>query len=495
MTEAGGTRRKKWLVVAALVAGVLSVLTVVLALAAPRRSIPPAETNLSDDKTLDSYLADVAVSTDGDRVAVVWVEEISNGVPSHGSVWLRWASESGENGWSPRVPVFTGTEQALANWSASVALTGTTAHVAYVIFTGTTQTGIFYSTCSLPEGRCAAQTITSALFTLNPSEQQYFSGVDIALDNNGNPHFAYRRIWEGTEEEKASTVYYYDKELLLEERVPGSEAGKFANWSSTSGFPAIAWSDQFAHVVWEEQTVGGGNLEIRHNRKNIISGTWESDRNISTYGNLTFHPHNPDIAAYKDHVIVTWDWKWRESDQYVLAYTRYLTDENSWMPVYEVGTQGAADYLIDDGTPREPPYHTYFSTDASNSPFQQYLQPSITLDKEGLPAIVWHANNGFYEIMYSRAQSMTESLRGDMIFSWSEPGVLYWPSTKESVSPVAVQAPVVSPTLHVIFAQNQGGAEEDQETYYVGREAGYTLSNLSDIFLPLVLRQYYGGPE
>lgn len=97
MIEAQGAGRGKWWVVATLVAGALSALTVMLALAAPWRSIPRGVTNLSQEADLDSYISDVAVSLDGDRVAVVWVEEDAF-AGYGGSVWLRWASESTGSG-------------------------------------------------------------------------------------------------------------------------------------------------------------------------------------------------------------------------------------------------------------------------------------------------------------------------------------------------------------------------------------------------------------
>ncbi len=498
MAEARGTRRGRWLVVAALMAGVLSALTVVLALAAPRRSIPSGASNLSQADALDSYVADVAVSPDGDRVAVVWVED--NEIAGAGdSVWLRWASESTGNGWSPRVPVFTGTAQTRDVRSAPVVVTGTRAYVVYVVEdSDLTRSDIFYVICHLIEDdSCdAAQTITS---TFNLAPGKYFSGVDIALDDDENPYFAYRRVLHGTEE-TISTVYYYEGASQLEERVPGSgtEGAPSLDWSTTSGVPAIAWSDGFAHVVWEEQKTDGIEFEIRHNRRNIISGTWEYPSMIlARLGTRTQHPRNPDVAAYKDHVVVTWDWQWTEEQagksKYALAYTHYLTGTNErWLDPYEVGTQGAADRLIDDEILRETLSYTYTSTaDEFATPSRLYLQPSISLDREGLPTVVWHANNGTYGIMYSRAQSVTESA-GDVIFSWSEPAVLFWPSTGESVSPAAAQAPVVSPTLHVAYLHK---TDDDWETYYESREAGYIPGEHDNLaFLPIISRNW-AGPE
>ncbi|MEE8391044.1 MAG: hypothetical protein V3S14_09650, partial [Anaerolineae bacterium] len=335
MTRVRASERGRWLVVTALAAGVLSALTVVLALAAPGRSIPSGAKNLSDN-SFDSAFASVAVSPDGDRVAVVWVEEGEGLTLQRGSVLLSWASENTGSDWSPRMSVFDRTEQACAVWSAPVAVTATTAHVAYVVYSPCTvsqdaaQTTIYYTTCDLTEGgSCeSAQTITSTLS--EPGTPPIPYKVDIALDGAGNPHFVYA-LREQTS--LTDTVYYVGGDS--HEKVPGS---------SRSSNPAIAWSDGYVHVVWEEAKEGGTKFEIMYNRRNI-SGTWDhpSTPPTSYQGTATKHPRNPDVAAYGDHVVVTWDWQWTAAaDQYVLAYTRYLTSTGQWMYVYEVGAQGGS---------------------------------------------------------------------------------------------------------------------------------------------------------
>ncbi|MEE8391570.1 MAG: hypothetical protein V3S14_12350, partial [Anaerolineae bacterium] len=147
--------------------------------------------------------------------------------------------------------------------------------------------------------------------------------------------------------------------------------------------------------------------------------------------------------------------------------------------------------LLDAGL-RDPPYYMYTSMIDVFEPVDlHYLRPSIALDKEGLPTVVWHADNGTYDIMYSQAQSMTVSAAGDSIFSWSEPAVFNSSSAGDSASPAVAQAPVVSPTLHVAYSRYESG---DWETYYEGKEPGYTPGNYTDfVFLPLVLRSFASG--
>ena len=481
MADVRVSGRGKWLVAAALVVGILLMLTVVLALAAPERSIPHGATNLSADPALDSSFADVAVSPDGDRVVVVWPEEIEGLLlpRPRGSVWLRWASESAEGGWSAPLSVFAGAEQGCAVESA-VAVTGTTAHVAYLIWIpcqDTTQSVISYTTCDMGGGNCgAARTVTSAPFDASAPG---LSGVDMALDNGGDPHFVYT-LFEG---EITATVYYSTGNLYLAERV--SEEGKY-NHS-----PAIAWSGGYVHVVWEDET----EYEIVYRRRD--GGGWGEiiPESILTRfkGDDEYRPRNPDVAAYGGQVMVTWDWEWPEmgADQYVVAYRRYLGGTGSWLDsIYEVGTQAE---LVGEGLNPEAPGHAYTSTkEFTFSEYTPFLRPTVALDGEGMPTVVWHVDRGTYDIMYTQALSVTEN----DIFVWSEPAVFNQNTQGHSASPVVALAPVISPSLHVAYLQRRVIEDEvDWETYYSSEEEGGSSDYPYAVFLPMTLRDFFAGGE
>jgi hypothetical protein len=483
--------RGRWLVVAALAVGILSTLGVVLALAAPHRFIPSGGPNLSEANTLDTVSADVAVSLDEDHAAVVWIEESSDpglGDGPFGSVWLQRASVGGGESWSGREAVFVATTQACAT-EAAVAVTGTTAHVAYISWRpcleDTTETVLYHTTCNLSAGGCAAaQVITSATFA--PGAPR-LNEVDIALDGVGNPHFAYV-VYDTTG--ATGTVYYRDAASPSDEVVPDSTPGRN---------PAIAWSDGDVHVAWEGVDLGGEIEDILYNRKEG-GGSWVHPVTPPSFwhGKTNRLPRNPAVVAQGERVIVAWDWQWTDEpdqNEYVLAYTRILTagpDEGKWMPMYEVGTQGGSVgplYIGDVGF-RDPPYYTYTST-AGQAAFVhlRYLQPSVALDRVGMPAIVWHADNeAAYDIMYSQAQSMTESTAGDIIFSWSEPAVFDRQATGDSAgAAVAQPTGVVSPSLHVAYLHQD---VSDWETFYEGRTPGVDLNGENAVYLPLVIRYY-----
>jgi hypothetical protein len=486
----GRSRRGRWWLIVALVAGGLSALTMVLVLAAPRQTIPLTPTNLSKAATLKSLVADADVSPDGDWVAVVWVEEIEGVDRPRGSVWLRWASvNEAEASWSPREPVFSGSPQECAV-EAAVAVTGTTAHVVYSVWSpcadDTTQTVISYTTCLLLKagGGCgAAQTVVSAS---SAAFVPRLSSMDIALDGGGVPHLVYVQL---NDVGSIATVFHREGVSGPGEGVPGS-IGDSLN-------PGIAWSDGEVHVVWED----GEDFEIMYNRKTGTEWNPSATSLSREGGDSEHHPRNPDIAAREGYAVVTWDWQWDlpglEPDPYIVAYTRYLSDTHEWTPVFEVGTQGGAVVPVADDKlyPDYTPAYTYTSSPGGQYPTSlRYLRPSVTLNKLGMPAVAWHAKGSDYDIQYSRALSMVETLSWGSAYHWSEPAVLNRQASGDTGAPVMAQARVVSPTLHVAYLRLESG--DDWETYYEGREPGFKLGPVMPgdhtVFLPLLMRIYIG---
>ena len=89
---------------------------------------------------------------------------------------------------------------------------------------------------------------------------------------------------------------------------------------------------------------------------------------------------------------------------------------------------------------------------------------------------------------------MVETSSWGSVYHWSEPAVLNRELGGDTGAPVMAQAPIVSPTLHVAYLRRVSG---DWETYYEGREAGFTLGPVKPgdhtVFLPLALRNFVGG--
>ena len=146
------------LLAAGLAAVALAAVLAVVAMARPVGFLH-LRRNLSNTETLVSAYPDLAVSPGGDRVVAAWTEGHKDGIGYKGYAYLRTASETGA-GWGSKIPVFAGGDSACA-YDAAVAVTGATAHVAYVVFVSTcaepTQMQVRYQACSLTSldsGQC-----------------------------------------------------------------------------------------------------------------------------------------------------------------------------------------------------------------------------------------------------------------------------------------------------------------------------------------------------
>ena len=459
------SRQRIWLLAVALATGVLSALTVTLVLAAPQRFIPYGVTNLSQTIDLDSYFADIAVSPDGDRVVVVWPETYEDGERAKGSVWLRWASESTGSSWSERVRVFQGSADSCAYWAA-VAVSGSTAHVAYVVWSpcsaSITKT-IYHQTYEMGGTLGPRNEITSSALS---SGDIGFTKVDLALDAQGDPHFVYT-YYPPT---PGTGFIYYLANHGTQELV--SEGGDYCH------NPAIAWADGYAHVVWKDDT-DSESPEIRYRRRSNTA--WQSSTLLSNM--QAHHPNNPDVAAFGGQVVVTWDQKQEPSvNQYIVAYKRYDSTVG-WLSIREVGTDRELTSTV--------PMHTYTSTTEGEALFEYtpLLRPSVALDGAGKPTVVWHVNRGIgnadYDIMYTQAESVTMSG-----IAWLTPTVINPSGQSHSASPMVAVAPVISPTLHVVYLQYDA-TEDNWETYYIGHKSD--SSNDTLVFLPIIRRDPTAG--
>lgn len=457
------------LLTAALIGGMLAALAVVVTLAAPQRSFLHMPTNLSQNQSRESFFTDIAVSPDGDRVAVVWPESYADGGKPRGSVRLRWASESTGSGWS-ETSIFAGSYGECAIDSV-VAVTGTTAHVAYISQSpcdSPSEQWLYYRSCPLGGGSCTARQQV-AYRDLSGTHDAGLSSVDIALDGQGEPHFAYAYYhWDG---EDVGTIYYH--QLSGEEKVSGD--GQDCN------NPALTWSNGYVHVVWEDEAP---HYSIRYARSDGLD--WGERYELYPYGSDSFHPRNPDIAAQGSEVLVTFDISWVHEDDFAVAYRRNTDNGTSleWGAIREVGT--------DIDVSSSDPSNKYNST-PSDEPYEylMHLRPTVALDGEGLPTVVWHADDGTggrdYNLYYARGVSQTITNT-----HWTTPTQLYQRS-QDQASGVVALAPVMSPTLHVAYLQlwedpDPESSDYDWETYYTS--GAEEAEGYSFVFLPLVLRNF-----
>jgi len=374
--------------------------------------------NLSQTATFISAYPDLAVSPDGDRVVAAWTEGYKDGVGYKGHVYLRVASEAGA-GWGGKIPVFSGGDSVCA-YDVAVAVTGTTAHVAYVVFNNTcsdpTQMQVRYRTCSLASGQCdGSEDVVASADTLF----NRITWVDLAVDASGNPHV----VWARYDEQG------HDGEILYSARAGGTWGSLYTVGSNAGGknnnAPAITWADGSVHVVWEEETLVGEEKteHVLRYRRRRASG-WESSVYITPLGSDTKRPpSNPDVAAGAGEVFVVWDWCSNEGPNspcstYHMVYRRSNSGGVYWgthdNEIREVGTDYRRSYRYDD-------LGDYDSVLEGQDEYVRRLRPAIALNEDGWPAVVWHAkrNGGggeegggggeSYVIYYSYAISGTDS--------------------------------------------------------------------------------------
>jgi len=463
---------------AGLAAVALAAVLAAVAMARPLAGFIHIRTNLSQAATLVSAHPDLVVSPDGDRVVAVWTEGYNARAGFRGHVYLRAASETG-GGWGSKIPVFSGDDSACA-YAAAVAVTGDTAHVAYVVFEDTcndpNRVQVRYRTCSLTSGQCSSE---QAVFTeLTHITAYVVTHVDIALDEDGDPHIVWAQY---ADDGSVGDVWYNTRSA----GVWGSE--KWVDESNkVDRRPAIAWADGYAHVAWETEQVGGGEYYLRYRRRDDESGAWSSV--VSIVGpQHKYPPGNPDVAAGAGRVFVVWDWcAYKDLNneyclEYNLVYGRSAVTGSMNFDWREVGTDAPTGW------------DNYYSTDnvyalPDNAEYLLDLRPSIALNDAGWPAVVWHANRSSgdvgidYAVYYSYALTGTEAK-----VYWITPTVLsQGQATVLGAAVVGVGEPEPGGEQHLHVAYMQKLGENAWDVYYNSNEE----DRYEKGYLPLVMRTY-----
>ena len=424
-------------------------------------------TNLSHTATLVSADPDLATSPDGDHVAVVWTEGYMGVVGNKGHVYLRAASEAAP-GWSDKVRVFSGSQFAYA-YDAAVAVTGTVAHVTYVVFRSNPAGSLYlrevrHKKCDLSQSPVLCDALAEVVVSVDASVYM-ITWVDITLDAGENPHV----VWAQYDNSKAGDIRYRARDAS------GWGGVEAVASDGDNNRPSIAWADGYAHVVWQERTApsimywrragsGGGSTEELHSSQAI-----------------SYSVPNPDVAAGAGHVFVVWEQcaglDGSVCRTYNLAYRRSNDKGASWVGgIREVGSDE-----VDFG-------EEYSSVNVLSemSEFLLYLRPSIALNEDGWPVVVWHAESADdtqgteYVIYYSYASS------GDpedgLEWEVNPPSTLFTGMVGSAA--VGVGQGDSSPVLHVAFMQQVNANAWD--VFYGSNEE----DRYPHVYLPLVAKDY-----
>ena len=380
-----------------VLATMLSALAMVaMTMAAPQLESIHLSYNLSNTTGAISANPSLALSPDNEWMAVTWIEEYSSGAGNKGDVLLRATSDP-DSGWGSRITVFDGGSDACAYGHPSVEIEGSTAHLAYVVFEpcqSPTGMSVYYQTCPLSGAPCSnPQSVTWV-----DTDSNTILEVDLALDDNADPHVVWARYNQDGENGKiryrAQDGNYWGSEETV-------------SMGGENDFPAITWAGNYVHVVWTSST------SVQYRRRDT---DWDTLRTL--YSALNYPPGSPDVAAAGERVFVVWDrcinYYYDENNpcaKHGLVYRRSNDKGESWMPnpFYGVGTD---DSLW--------PFEEYDSTDVGD--YLSSLQPALALNRDGWPIVAWHAQReggeieswplrpsagGDYKIYYSYALSGT----------------------------------------------------------------------------------------
>lgn len=454
---------KKYVAIVAAAAAAIGLAGVLVGVLQAAPSFLHIRQNLSNTAYTSAF-PDLAVSADHNYVAVVWVDGYSGISGSKGHVYLRVASESGVIG--EPIKVYNGDAGACAYDRAAVAISGTTAHIAYVVWEPCNtkeDTLILYNTCSLTSGTCGSKQVVLS----SPAEKIFW--VDIAVDESGNPHLVFARYQE-------TAGYLYGRIIYKRHTGSGWAGDEPVHTSGSNHSPAIAWSDGCAHIAWEEET----GSDIFYRRR--CAGVWYPTLNPSLIYNSVpdYPPHRPHIAAAPGgSVFIVWDRLAQPETPYSPA-TYYL--------LYKRSNDGGDNFAVDSlevgtdkpGTVFEPYTEEHVAGEPGDVAYLKYLRPSVAVNEDGWPAVAWHTGDvrGTY---YTYAISGTDTS-------------VDWVAEKTQLFAGEAGAPVVElggwvtgtiPLLHVAYMDATGSS---WEVYYDSNEAD--VIDIPTVYLPLVMRGY-----
>jgi hypothetical protein len=470
-----GRRRRGAAIALATVLAVAAVAAMLAAVAwaSPRLEFIHIQHNLSQTGERVSAYPDLAVSPDGDRVVVVWTEKYDEQAGYRGHVYLRAASESG-GGWGNRIPVFTGGSSACAYYRAAVAVTDTTAHVAYVVFDNTCLspnfTRVHYVTCSLSltGGECGDGEQVAFAATSNSR----ITWVDLSLDTDGNPHVVWAEYFKDpvTHEDLGRIRY--------KARVDGGWGDtEYVYSTGDNNVPAIAWANRYAHVVWQKEWQGASGQDMNDilYRRRSVNGEWDPSGGPLVLLSADEPQRNPKVAAGgTGRVFVVWDRCLDDNcDKYALLYKRSDTN-GAGLPYGGFGDYrevGTGQTGLDNLKPYTPTGNGYLPD----------LQPSIALNRDGWPTVVSHAaySTDTYAIYYSYATTWTTGTVKRV--SWITPTVLVEGQLGAAVVGVGESEPGGGQHIHVAYMESNGSA---WDVYYDSNE----WNSYEHLYMPLIMR-------
>jgi hypothetical protein len=317
--------------------------------------------NLSGSHDVVSGYPDIAMSDDGNYVAVVWTEGykdvfVAPEAKHRGRVYLRWVSE-GTGIWSSKITVDDGANTANDYAiDASVVLQGTTAHIVWVRVQNASNYSIKYAKCFLfPGGTCEVRHDPLS------SSSSALSSSDIAVDGSGNVFVVwsseaipYREIRYGQFNGSSWSVE------------PISENNTINDW------PTVAVRNGTVYTAWIKTVITQGVVVCR---EKSASGSWT---NPPAERYTPSSSRYPRLTAGSSAVYLVWE-TLQTGSFYQFGY-KYNTG-TGWQPSLPNERKGI------------PATDSIFSASTSGAGMEEYgryLRPALALDGAGHLYAVWH---------------------------------------------------------------------------------------------------------
>ena len=446
---------------------------------------PEPEIQISRNTACTGVKPRAVMTSDGEWLATVWIEgDASSGqCRDSGKAVLRRAQRSDTTyNWQEPQTIMEGQANAdnACVTHADVRVYGATAHIITVkrapCLGENPSSSVQYFSCDLPTGNC----IAPESITWNSNVGQIITDAELYADDNGKLHVVYDMGTIGAA--NSSEIYYLRKIDDSWQEAPGTNLstgvwieGAFVDYAAYA--PRVDGSGGRLHVVWDAHTLSGGGFPLyRYCHTDTgtcpveggpkqINPQWSGD--MGTYS-------LPIIAAHGNRVLTIWHYCSEDPfeapfcDKFQLIYSR--SDDN--------GSNFIAPQISEDAVGGSYPYNPgtgFPSTDASNTAYNNHLQPALALDASGLPWVAWHsANNSIYSaymITSTIAISQTE-----LAFNWEyQTG---WSIGENNLDRARV-SPVIlisyQPTtsgMHLIYmAKNASGSDHYQVYYHYLQEA------------------------
>jgi hypothetical protein len=298
--------------------------------------------NLSGARSLLSVFPDVAVSSDGQHVAVVWQEQAPGDGEEQGYVYIRCASE-GTPLWGAKraVPGSYGAESEgqRRGQMPAVALYGDQVHVVWSGGYNGDYDKIYYQIGTIGADNAVTWDVSSPQ-TIADESGTSLVVPDVAVGDGGQPHVVWQQEDEAPGDQR--DIYY----SALSGSTWGSPERVSREVDAQNQDPAIAVEGTTAYVAW----VGGASFDADHPREGRPSPVREGvvyvansdDGWAAPYQepNLSdsrwMQPQHPSIAAMNGQVGVVWE-TW--NDNLSSGDEGYVDDADKWWVNYIYRTQ------------------------------------------------------------------------------------------------------------------------------------------------------------